>query len=128
MYYTEEEPPMEFIGKKRHYFGRPSIKGIASVNPAGVKDPSEVGFGMQNGSNAGFSQNPSGQVIMKNPESSEAFRNLTGSQKDLRSQFEIAFRQLDVHGQGIIRKDEFVNSLFEISKDVLSPAQILSIV
>jgi hypothetical protein len=46
MYYTEEEPPMEFIGKKRHYFGRPSIKGIASVNPAGVKDPSEVGFGI----------------------------------------------------------------------------------
>lgn len=86
MYYTEDEPPMEFIGKRRHYFGRPSIKGIASVNPAGVKDPSEVGFGIQTGSQAGFSQNPSAAgPVMKNPESSEAFRNLTGSQKDLRS-------------------------------------------
>ena len=35
---------------------------------------------------------------------------------------------MDNHGQGIIRKDDFVNSLFEISKDILSPAQVLSIV
>ena len=32
MYYTEEEPPIDFIGKRRHYFGKPSIRGITSVN------------------------------------------------------------------------------------------------
>jgi hypothetical protein len=32
MYYTEDEPPMDFIGKKRHHFGKPSLKGMAAVN------------------------------------------------------------------------------------------------
>ena len=32
MYYTEDEPPMENIGKKRHFFGKPSLKGMAVVN------------------------------------------------------------------------------------------------
>jgi hypothetical protein len=32
MYFTEEEPPLDFIGKKRHYFGKASIKGINAVN------------------------------------------------------------------------------------------------
>jgi len=31
LYYTEEEPPLEVIGTKRHWWGKPSIKGIASV-------------------------------------------------------------------------------------------------
>jgi hypothetical protein len=32
MYFTEEEPPLDLIGKKRHYFGKASIKGINAVN------------------------------------------------------------------------------------------------
>jgi hypothetical protein len=31
MYYTEEEPPFDLIGKKRHFFGKPSIKGMATI-------------------------------------------------------------------------------------------------
>ena len=31
MYYTEEEPPIDIIGKKRHFFGKPSIKGMATI-------------------------------------------------------------------------------------------------
>jgi len=27
MYYTEEEPPQDLIGKKRHFFAKPSLKG-----------------------------------------------------------------------------------------------------
>lgn len=27
MYYTEVEPPIEYIGKKRHFFGKPNQKG-----------------------------------------------------------------------------------------------------
>ena len=32
MYYTEDEPPLDIIGKKRHWFGKPSIRGMASGN------------------------------------------------------------------------------------------------
>jgi hypothetical protein len=32
MYYTEEEPNLEIIGKKRHFFARPSLKGMGAVN------------------------------------------------------------------------------------------------
>ena len=28
MYYTLEEPPVEHIGRKRHWFGKPGLKGI----------------------------------------------------------------------------------------------------
>lgn len=27
VYYTDEDPPHELSGTKRHYFGRPSLKG-----------------------------------------------------------------------------------------------------
>lgn len=32
MYYTEQEPPIESIGKKRHFFGKPSQKGQSQGN------------------------------------------------------------------------------------------------
>jgi hypothetical protein len=32
MYYTEDEPPIDHIGKRRHFFGKPSLKGIAAGN------------------------------------------------------------------------------------------------
>ena len=32
MYYTSNEPPTDFIGKKRHWFAQPSIKGMAPAN------------------------------------------------------------------------------------------------
>lgn len=126
MYYTEEEPPIDFIGKRRHYFGKPSIRGITSVNQAGLRgtqgDPSETNFGGGATSAAGFSNVPSGQVILRNPESSEALRNLCSSSTDLRQKFENQFRGIDAHAQGIIRKDDFVNVLFDISKDLLQPS------
>ena len=99
MYYTEEEPPIDFIGKRRHYFGKPSIRGITSVNQAGFRgtqgDPSETNFGGGATSAAGFSNVPSGQVILRNPESSEALRNLCSSSTDLRQKFENQFRGID---------------------------------
>ena len=31
MYYTDDEPPVDIIGKKRHFFGKPSLKGMANA-------------------------------------------------------------------------------------------------
>ena len=67
-------------------------------------------------------------MILRNPESSEALRNLCTSSSDLRGRFESQFRALDAGQQGIVRKDDFVNTLFEIAKDILQPSQILAIV
>ena len=36
MYYTEDEPPQDIIGKKRHYFAKPSLKGIAATGATGA--------------------------------------------------------------------------------------------
>jgi len=41
MYYTEDEPPMEYIGKKRHHFGRPSLKGMAVNQGTGPQNMSQ---------------------------------------------------------------------------------------
>lgn len=29
MYYTENEPPVDLIGKKRHYFDKPNSKALS---------------------------------------------------------------------------------------------------
>jgi len=30
MYFTEQEPPIDIIGKKRHFFAKPNQKGLAN--------------------------------------------------------------------------------------------------
>lgn len=37
MYYTDNEPPMELLGSKRHFFGKPSAKAMSSHNQSAVK-------------------------------------------------------------------------------------------
>ena len=70
----------------------------------------------------GFSAVPSGEAIFKNPESKEALRKICSSSSDLRMKFENQFRTLDIEQQGVLRKDGFVNSIFEIAKGILQPA------
>ena len=43
MYYTNAEPPNDFIGKKRHYFAQPSIKGMAPINADNANENEKVG-------------------------------------------------------------------------------------
>jgi hypothetical protein len=43
MYYTDDEPPVELIGKKRHFFGKPSLKGMANANQ-GTRSNMEEGI------------------------------------------------------------------------------------
>jgi hypothetical protein len=50
------------------------------------------------------------------------------SAKDLRSQLANQFKSLDYNQQGILRKDDFVNGLFAVTKDTVSPAGVLAIV
>jgi hypothetical protein len=38
LFFTDEEPPQEFIGTKKHFFGRPSLKGYKS-NPFRAQTP-----------------------------------------------------------------------------------------
>ena len=47
MYYTRDEPPTDFIGKKRHWFAQPSMKGMAPANleTANEKTGEEAMFG-----------------------------------------------------------------------------------
>ena len=46
MYYTEDEPPMDLIGKKRHFFAKPSLKGMAAGQGTGPQalGPARSGF------------------------------------------------------------------------------------
>ena len=127
MYYTEDEPPIEILGKKRHFFGKPSLRGITSINQ-GIRQGQDIQGDMQDGnamsmSAGGFSAGPSGgEAIFKNPESKEALRKICSSSSDLRMKFENQFRTLDVEQQGVLRKDDFVNSIFERAKGILQPA------
>ena len=83
MYYTDDEPPVEIIGKRRHFFGKPSLKGMANANQ-GTRSQMEEGImGM---SNDNISQVPKDEALFKNSESLNALKKIFTSPKDLRSQ------------------------------------------
>jgi hypothetical protein len=74
MYYTEEEPPIDFIGRRRHYFGKPSLKGITgqNANRSNYGDPSTPTV-------------PKDEALLRNAETLNSLRKIIGSEKDLRS-------------------------------------------
>ena len=71
---------------------------------------------------------PKDEGLFKNPECFEALKKINQSPKDLNGQLLNQFRSLDQNQQGILRKDDFVNVLFEITKGTLQPSQVMSIV
>lgn len=74
MYYTEEEPPIDFIGRRRHFFGKPSLKGITGQN-ANRSD-----YGSQPMANV-----PKDEALLRNGENLNLLRKIISSEKDLRS-------------------------------------------
>jgi len=82
MYYTDDEPPVEIIGKKRHFFGKPSLKGMANT---GQGTRSNMDDGIMGMSQDGISQVPKDEALFKNSESLNAMKKIFTSPKDLRS-------------------------------------------
>lgn len=85
MYYTEEEPPIDLIGKKRHFFGKPSLKGITG-NTAVRSNYNDSG---QDG------QPNKVETLLKNQETLDSLRKIYSSDRDIKSQLENQFRSLD---------------------------------
>ena len=61
------------------------------------------------------------EAILKSPDAYAALKRINQSQRDIKGQLEIQFRSLDQGNTGRVRKDDFVNSIFEITKEILSP-------
>ena len=73
MYYTDEEPPIDFIGRRRHFFGKPSLKGITGQNA------NRSNYGDQPATNV-----PKDDALLRNVETLNSLRKIIGSDKDLR--------------------------------------------
>lgn len=104
MYYTDEEPPTEQIGKKRHFFAKPSLKGMANA-------PDNNALALDSGL-------PPGQPSFKNPDCLQAMLKLYSSPQ-IKSMIENQFRSMDQNQSGFLRKDDFVNLLFELTREIL---------
>ena len=78
MYYTDDDPPMDVIGKKRHFFGKPGIKAI---NQVGAKFSNPMGGAVDNaqGGRPG---------ILRNPDCINSLKIVSQSQRDLKNQIE----------------------------------------
>jgi hypothetical protein len=64
VFFTDEEPEADAYGKRRHWFGRPSMRGyrISTPNLRGSHD------GGMFGTNRGFDNTKGDEVIAKHPE------------------------------------------------------------
>ena len=111
MYFTEIEPPLDLIGKRRHFFGRSSKAATSSV----------IGSAMRSVEGVVPQQteiNNNGLLIIR-----ELLSNADCNKRLLAS-----FKNLDYAQSGFVTKDDFVNILFENSKDCQYPAQLLKVV
>lgn len=96
MYYTEEEPPVELIGKKRHHFGKPSLKGLAAGGQGNRSAIDEGNMGTSvDGAVMSQGTMSKDEALFKNSESFGALKKIYSSPKDLRVQLSNQFRSLD---------------------------------
>ena len=73
LFFTDEEPAQESLGTRRHYFGRPSLKGykqnpFRSQSPGPLKD----------------------EVVLQSPEAASVLRRI--AEQDQRGELEQRFR------------------------------------
>ena len=101
MYYTEEEPQPESIGNKRHFFGKPSLKGYKQ-NP----------FRTQT---AGMLKE---EVILQNPSAAGVLKKIYEMDHHMKVDLDAKFRLFDQNNTGIIKKNDFINVIFENVKSV----------
>ena len=101
VYYTEEDPPKEQFGSRRHFFARPSLKGYKQ-NP----------FRTQT---AGLLRE---EVVLQNPEAAAVLRKIYEADHLRRADLDARFRAFDPNNTGIIKKHDFINVIFESVKSV----------
>jgi len=101
VYYTDEDPPQEVFGNKRHFFARPSLKGYKQ-NP----------FRTQT---AGLLRE---EVILQNPEAAVVLRKIYEMDHHSKVDLDSKFRTFDPNNTGIIKKNDFINVIFENVKNV----------
>lgn len=113
MYFTDAEPPVELIGKRRHFFARSSkAHGAQSAAGSAVR-ASEV---------------PGLPQAMGDPNDVlQTIRDLLSHTK-IKAKLEASFKSVDYAQNGYVSKDDFVNILFEHGKECQFPAQLLRVV
>lgn len=84
------------MGQKKHYFAKPSLKGYKQ-NP----------FRTQT---AGLLRE---EVLIQNPEAANVLRRIYQMDHSFQKDIEEKFRQFDPNNTGIIKRNDFVNVLFE---------------
>ena len=90
MYFTEEEPPTEVLGNKRHWWGKPGPK---AMNNLGNKFSNPMGM---MGENEGQEVRRE-DALLRNPECLAILKTIAQSQKDLKGQLDAQFRSLDAN-------------------------------
>jgi hypothetical protein len=70
VYFTDEDPPHEAIGGRKHFFGRPSLRGYKQ-NPFRAQTPGLL----------------KDEVILQNPETQSVLRRIAEQQAPLEERF-----------------------------------------
>lgn len=83
MYYTEAEPPVELIGKKRHFFAKPNSKAFSQGNASALRTEAD-----------NLNSNPTLPNEHITTQAQNAVAQLF-SHKDVRDQLEQNFKSLD---------------------------------
>lgn len=111
LFFTDEEPPQEVIGAKRHFFGRPSLKGY-KANPFRASTPQQL----------------KEEVILQNPLAVSVLRRISDLDQQFKLDFEGKFQQAGGDQAGMIKKGDFVNVVFDCCQQQVQPSELLGLV
>lgn len=111
LFFTDEEPPHDTIGSKRHFFGRPSLKGY-KANPFRSNTPQQL----------------KEDVILQNPVAVNVLRRLFEIDQQYKLDLDSKFHACDQAGTGMIKKSDFVNVVFESCQQQVQASELLGLV
>ena len=96
LFFTDEDPSPDFMGNRRHFFGRPSLKGYKQ-NPFRAQTPGVL----------------KEEVILQNPEAVSVLRKIYELEQNMKLGLDQKFHLYDPSNTGMIKKSDFVNVIFE---------------
>lgn len=110
IYFTEEEPDAAVFGKRRHWFGKPSMRGY---KPPTTQD---MNIHVYNS----LAQTKAEDTMTANPATAPILRKLQESiaSQNLLSELTNRLRRLDPSNCGFIGREELVNCVFDVAQGV----------
>ena len=119
-------PDESVLGKRRHWFSKPSSKGFKLPGIGGsLKDETAILLDQK----LAFANQKASNFVLNNGQLVPTIKKMHDVMRQTQSESELfsAFRMVDVNSTGLVTKDDFTNIIFDCVKQV-KPSNLMHLV